>query len=405
MASAKERFYANQLKKGNIDSGQYTTIMGTAPSSGKSASDLINANQVSDAAKKATDNSPAIRSSITNYQNIIGDMGGTKLSDIKAPDLPNYETAYTGLRGQYGVDTLESSMNDLNTQKADVQAQFNTNKTAENGKPVAMGVIAGRISEEGQQAQDKVDFIDRQINTVTGQLNTAYNVINSLMNFKQMDYSAAKEQYDSQFSQNMQMFNMVKGIDDSIKSDQQHEADVARSNLQIMYNSIAANSDGVGSLSKSQKTMITKLEVQAGLPAGFYNTIQAKNPGGTIISTTTRTDASGNKYADIITLDPKTGAPKTSSTFLGKDSSGSSSASNKSDILSANENYIYNQLSGASKGKDGFVDPSIWRSALKTWQDSGGSTADFMAKFGGKTATDNMNNQVRVSGFINPKDM
>lgn len=72
-----------------------------------------------------------------------------------------------------------------------------------------------------------------------------------------------------------------------------------------------------------------------------------------------------------------------------------------SDVKSANENFIYNSLSGASKGEDGFVDPSVWGPALAEWQDAGGTTSEFISKFGGKVNADG----VRQSGFINPFDL
>jgi hypothetical protein len=70
------------------------------------------------------------------------------------------------------------------------------------------------------------------------------------------------------------------------------------------------------------------------------------------------------------------------------------------DIKTANENYIYNQLSGASKGNDGFVDPSVWKTALKGWQDAGGTTSSFLTTYGGKKDKKGK----RISGFINPND-
>ena len=71
------------------------------------------------------------------------------------------------------------------------------------------------------------------------------------------------------------------------------------------------------------------------------------------------------------------------------------------DIKSANENYIYNSLSTAQRGKDGFIDPSVWKPALKEWQDAGGTTSEFITKFGGKV---NEKGE-RTEGFINPFDL
>lgn len=71
------------------------------------------------------------------------------------------------------------------------------------------------------------------------------------------------------------------------------------------------------------------------------------------------------------------------------------------DIKTANENYIFNELSNASRGEDGFVDPSVWKTALSEWQDAGGSTSEFIKKFGG--TFDSSGN--RTGGFINPNDL
>lgn len=76
-------------------------------------------------------------------------------------------------------------------------------------------------------------------------------------------------------------------------------------------------------------------------------------------------------------------------------------AASTSDVKSANENFIYNSLSGAAKGEDGFVDPSVWGPALAEWQDAGGTTSEFISKFGGKVDADGK----RQSGFINPFDL
>lgn len=361
--------------------------------SGGDAKSYINANQQSDAASKS-----AIKTRTNDYNDIVEDITGVKRKDIKAPDLPQFEESYTNLRGQYGITGLETTLNDLNTQAEEIAAQFRVNKSTEEGKFVGTNVAEGRASTHERAANERLDAVNRSINTITNQLNTAYNVVNTIMNYKAMDYDAAVTQYNTQFSQYMQTFNLVQGIDEQLKTEAQRAQDNARANLQIMYNNIAENSQGIGSLSKDQRSQISKLEAQAGLPTGTYKTIESKNPGGKIVSTTTRTDANGNKVADMIVIDPKTGQPKTITSYIGKDYS--SGGGNNDEIKVANENYIYNKLSGAAKVEDGFVDPTVWKAALNEWQGAGGSTSDFYSKFGGK-----INDRgKRTGGFINPND-
>lgn len=285
-----------------------------------SAKSFINANQLTDAAK-ADSSAPTIRSSVQKYADIATELGlGDKLSGLgaDAPALPQYEQSYLGLRSDYGVDTLETKLNDLTAQEEALAEQARVNKGAEQGKAVAMGVIEGRVSEEQKAAQDQMDFINRQKNTVTNELNTKYNVINQLIQFKGMDYEAAKGRYDTQFSQAVQTFNLVKGIDDSMKTEAQHIQDSARANLQIVYNNIAANPDGYKSLDKGTQTMVAKLELQAGLPVGTFTSIASKNPGGEIVTTNNWQAADGKNYISVVTRDPKTGALKTTNQLLGQ---------------------------------------------------------------------------------------
>lgn len=362
------------------------------------AKSFINANQMTDA---ASGSEVSVRSSTARYQDIANQLGLGDKMDMSgsAPEAPKYEDTYLSLRGDYGVDTLETKLNDLTAQEEALAEQARVNKGAQQGKAVAMGVIEGRVSEQQQQDQDQMDFIGRQKNTIQNELNTKYAVIDKIIQLKGMDYDTAKTQYDTKFSQAVQTFNIVKGIDDTMKDDAERAQDNARANLQIIYNNIANNPEGANSLTGSTKSMVSKLELQAGLPMGTYASIYSKNAGGEILSTTTRTDGSNNKYVDVL-VKGADGKMKVQSTLLGSEKS-SNSSDDKADTYAANENYIYNKLSGAAKGKDGFINPSVWKSALKEWQDAGGKTTDFYATYGGKVDDKGK----RISGFINPKDM
>jgi len=363
------------------------------------AKSFINANQITDA---ATGDEVSVRSSVSRYKAIADELGmGEKLSglDSAMPDAPKYEETYMGLRGDYGVDTLEGKLNDITAQQEALAEQARVNKGANQGKAVAMGVIEGRVSEQEQQARDEMDYLDRQKNTITNELNTKYAVIGEIIKFKGMDYDVAKGQYDTKFSQAVQTFNMVKGIDDSIKTEQERVQDNARANLQIIYNNIANNPDGYKSLDKSTQSMVAKLELQSGLPMGTFTSIASKNPGGEIITTKSWQDAGGKEYISVVTKD-KNGALKTSNMLVGQGKV-TGTADDKADTYAANENYIFNKLNSAAKGKDGFINPSVWKAALSEWQAAGGKTSDFLATYGGKV---NEKGQ-RISGFINPKDM
>jgi LysM repeat protein len=263
------------------------------------AHSLINGTQTDDQKNASTKDDPGVSSGSSSLVDAYAAIAKAITPKTKAPDAPSLTDTYKKLRGDYGVDDLETSLTDLNAQKQAIKDQFQVQYDAETGKPVAMNVIEGRVSEEEKAANQRVAAIDAQISTVNSQLTTKYNVISSLMTYTQQDYTNAKGQYDTELSQNLQMINLAKGIKDDAKSDEEAAKDDARANLQIIYNNIAAKGGGATVTDPTTKNTITKLELQAGLPTGFYSTIAADNPGGQILSTTTR-DSGGIKYADVI---------------------------------------------------------------------------------------------------------
>lgn len=382
MASAKQRYYDNQAKKGVITTDQAKTMGASlnAPASSSKVNNMdeaksfINSNQTIDANSKKLTNEPEIRASVKGYNDIVDSLTGTKMADIKSPDVPNYESSYLGLRNDYGVTALETSMNDLNAEADAIKTQLYVNKNAEaaKGGMVPQNVVEGRVGEHEKAANERLMILDDQVQAVTGQLNTAYNVVNTLMNYKSMDYNTAKADYDTKFSQNMQMFNVVKGIDDSIKTDKEHQQAVATSNLNIMYGAIKANPSGASSLTSSQKTQITKLEVQAGLPPGFYNTIQ-----GTPLATNLKTDKNGNNYAEVLTRDAA-GNLKVETKYTGI-SGGDSGSGSSSDSMKITQSDIITVKAGfeSKKGKDGKIDPALWNSIASSWS----SPTDFYSRF------------------------
>jgi len=94
--------------------------------------------------------------------------------------------------------------------------------------------------------------------------------------------------------------------------------DNARANLSIIYNSITAGNTEWAGMDQATKNQITKLEQEAGLPAGFTEGLHNNNPAQDIISTTSRQESNGDSYADVIMRDHKTGAISVQHIFLGK---------------------------------------------------------------------------------------
>ena len=129
------------------------------------------------------------------------------------------------------------------------------------------------------------------------------------------------------------------------------------------------------SLSASQKANISKLELSAGLPQGISALISTSSPNLEIKATTSRTDASGNTYYDVLMVDPKTNALSVKSIYRGKEEP-------KKDKLTEGEKetglrkQMYQSLN-SKKGGDGYVSPTTWNSLRKAWVAEGGNAKVF----------------------------
>lgn len=203
--------------------------------------------------------SPDIRDSIVEQIEPDGGM----------PDTIDWSDRYDEWRDDLGVTDLEDTLNDLND---DLQTEIDITEERTldaEGKPVAMGVISGRINEIERQQQRRIRSITRQIDSISNQLNTAYNVINTYMQFERMEYQDAMDKYNTEFSRNLKMYELTM-------AEMDRQSQIARTNLQLFTNAITGGNMDYNSLSADQKAFISKLEVQSGLPIGFVSSLHMK---------------------------------------------------------------------------------------------------------------------------------
>lgn len=338
--------------------------MGTVKVNGTNVNDVINSGQQQDFNNASSVNDPAIRTSVQNYNDLFKTISSSLTSNLPTkPSQVNLTDTYKNLRDTQGITDLETSLNDLQKQARDIQAANKARTDAELNKPVAMNVISGRVTEEQRQDNERLQAVNNSIQTVTDQLKTKYNVIDSIMKYTSQDYSNAVDSYDKQFSQNISVMNLVKGIADTQQSQADKQADNARADLQIIYNNL--NSGGVdpSTIEPAQAANITKLELQAGLPSGFYANVVNKNPKADILSTTTRENGN-KKYADVI-IRKADGSLSTQSIYVGPTSTGNGNGKNSVDVKSATKAMAADLNS--MTGPDGYVSPEDYTTAKRKW--------------------------------------
>lgn len=203
--------------------------------------------------------SPDIRDSIVEQIEPDGGM----------PDTIDWSDRYDEWRDDLGVTDLEDSLNTLNDQ-LQTEMDITEERTLDaEGKPVAMGVISGRVTEIERQQQQRIRSITRQIDSISNQLNTAYNIINTYMQFERMEYQDAMDKYNTEFSRNLKIYELTMAEMDK-------QSQIARANLQLFTNAITGGNMSYDSLSADQKAFISKLEIQSGLPIGFVGSLHMK---------------------------------------------------------------------------------------------------------------------------------
>lgn len=339
---------------------------GSASAAAPTATSIINQNQDDDIANTpSADDAPTKSDTRTSrYSTAFSDISELINPAGSRPDAPNFSDLYNKTRKDLNIDDLETYVNDLQSEEEAIFADLRARRTDERGKTVATNVIEGRIGQAERQEAERIDYIQRQKATAVRQLQSANAAIENIINFTKLDYETARNSYNDQFSQQMSIFNTVKGIVDSEISDEEREADNSRANLTIIYGAIKDGDIDPASVDPAMKYRINQMELQAGLPTGFYENIKNANPEGKILSTTTRTTG-GAKYADVLYRN-NDGSITSKAVYLGADSTGSGGGGGKdfseADLERENRSIISNALNKV-RGEDGYVSPDDYVSA------------------------------------------
>lgn len=183
-------------------------------------------------------------------------------------------------RKELGVGGLEDDLASVDSDLAKLDADFTSLMPEEENRRVSVRQINKRQSaEELQYNRQRRDLVAERT-SIANELSSKYSVIETMINVTGQDIDNARANYQDQFNRNVQMINMIKGVEDSAKTDQERKIDNARSNLQIMTNLVKDGNVSYDELDAATKLSIKNLEITAGLPTGFTSFVseQIKDP-------------------------------------------------------------------------------------------------------------------------------
>jgi LysM repeat protein len=380
------------LTKENIQNReQAETIIGNGTAFGELSQDAY-----SDQMRKLGD--PGVRTSSEIRQEIQDEID--KLINVQDPTplktqeqtLAESLTAPMGALGGKSINEINTAIAELDRQIDEQNAmaeaestQYKVNVAGEEArKGITQNVFEGRLSEQAKNSNNKLSIINDRVTaltnqkkTMTAQLSVANDIVGKLMDARKTDYNTASDEYDKQYSQAIQLINMAQGIAESEQSDAEQAQTAARANAQIMYNQISAGTSDVADWSDSEKLTMQKLELSAGLPAGFYSTISVKNPNQDMKSLGTREDG-GTKYADFLVTGVD-GKIETVSYPLGNVdvASDKPTSTEQSAMTTAGADKVLKD----NIGPGGFVDITVYRDLRAKYAAQGVSPATFDTYF------------------------
>lgn len=336
---------------GNIETNQDATA-------------VINSEQDADISKGVAESEVPTKKTTEDY---IKEIKTATTPTGGAPVVKSNVETYNQMRTDQGITSLEDQLNALKADQETLLANKRARVTSEKGKTVAMNVISGRISQAEQQENERIDAINRSINSITNQLNTKYNTISTLMSLTQLDNTAATEKYDKELANNLAIYNAAKGLEDADKTEAERNADNARANAQIVINTMAENGTTYDQLSSDQQLSLTKLGTESGLGATFFSNLLKAGNNKQILTTITSAD---DTKATIIYKD---GTTKVIKTGLPAKSTGGSPTDSDQKI------YYKQTMANALKsvtGADGYISQENWAKARQEWATNSPFTAE-----------------------------
>jgi len=261
------------------------------------------------------------------------------------PEELDLESEQAKLMTQYQTEPLETELVDIDKQMADLSALYETAISQEKGRSAPGAIIRARQAKFSEEQRIELDRLTRQKIAIQEQLNVKYNMINTVMNLKQMDYQTARQNYEWEYDKAVQAQQLLSTEQDKQKKDAQA---VLNTTINLFSSAQLLWTD----LSDEQQLSINKMEMTAGIPTGTVQAFMMVKPQAKLISSVNGYDAQGNAITTLI-YDEGNGNIKTSYVSTG--------GVRPSEVGDVEAQTVEKRLS-ESKGSDGYVDPGVYSS-------------------------------------------
>lgn len=299
----------------------------------KSGAALIGAMQF--AKQNGTDNKPATADPVENMKNTANELqnkfvnaykdgGVTSGSDERkqaraereALKTPEKFDAVGFTKDQLASTQFQEAQNDLNQAKNALRTLENQYTQglieAERTPGLSMGAIRRNQGELDIAFQRERAQLTQEVQAYSDIVQSQMAITGMMIDAFKFNAQQAQVEYQNQVNRATDMYNMIRQDEQDDFNIQQKLQDNARANLTVVTNMLTSGNMDYDSLSTEQRAQLSHMEQQVGLPAGFSSFVGkvAKDPVVTIGGNITGAD--GTVKTPVYTVDPSTGALKTS---------------------------------------------------------------------------------------------
>lgn len=183
----------------------------------------------------------------------------------EAPDLFSSKDEKNLAIARNDKTAIETELADIQGAKMALEDEFRKYKV-QSAKEISQAGYEGGLSEKSRELQFQSDTLARKEFVLETKLQSRNDTINELMKNQELDYASAVEQYNTQFSQSLQLYGILQGQQDELRINALASAD-------LMINSIKDNPTAFSNPTQSQLRKWSEYEMQAGLPEGYIQSI------------------------------------------------------------------------------------------------------------------------------------
>ena len=207
----------------------------------------------------------------------------------ETPEVPDLSGEMERLRSKYQVEPIEQQIAEYDREIVEAQQRWEEQFAREEGRPVTLEQMRGRTGEMSREMEREIGFLEQRKEVAVSELNQKYENINMMMDLEAQQYEMARQDYEMRFNK---AFNLTGMLIDTKMQDFQNALNLAKTETELesvrqqtalanwqvatdaVSNAIQRGAmQSINNLSSEQKAKLAKQEVQAGLPAGFTETL------------------------------------------------------------------------------------------------------------------------------------